>query len=134
MRDVWLGLADSVVAIHYAFMVYLVVGGFIAWRWRKTIVLHVLAAIWAVLIVTTKVPCPLTALQNQFRERAGEQPLSSSFINLYVRGTLFPSNQQTISQALLAVVIIVSWIGYRRLGRQKTLTKASKTDAPARTA
>jgi hypothetical protein len=126
VRNVWLGLADGVVAIHYAFMVYLVVGGFIAWRWRKTLVLHVLAAIWAVLIVTTKVPCPLTALQNQFRERAGEQPLSSSFINLYVRGTLFPSNEQTISQALLAVVIIASWIGYRRLGRRKESNVASE--------
>jgi hypothetical protein len=124
VRNVWLGLADTMVAIHYAFMVYLVVGGFIAWRWRKTIVLHVLAVIWAVLIVTTKVHCPLTAAQNHFRENAGERPLSSSFINLYIRGTAYPANQQMIAQIILGIVIIASWVAYRRLGRKTVVPTA----------
>jgi hypothetical protein len=119
VHSVWLALADTMVGIHYAFMVYLVVGGFIAWRWRKTIILHALAAIWAILIITTKVPCPLTALQNQFRERAGQPPLTSSFINLYVRGTLYPSQEQTLARILLAVVILVSCVGFLRLRRTR---------------
>lgn len=115
MDTMWRALADVVVGVHYAFLAYLVVGGFIAWRWRKTIWLHIAAAIWAVLIVVTKVPCPLTALQNHFRESAGQRPLSSSFINLYIRGTFYPANDQTLAQLAIAVVVLTSWFGYIRL-------------------
>src|SRR5690349_18667456 len=101
------------IGIHYSYMAYLVVGGFIAWRWRKTIWLHIAASIWAVAIIVTKVPCPLTALQNQFRENAGQRPLSTSFINIYVRGTLYPADHQTLSQLALALVIVISWVGFR---------------------
>jgi hypothetical protein len=114
----WRGLADVVVAAHYAFMVYLVIGGFVAWRWPKTIWAHVVTVAWAVLIVTTKVPCPLTALQNHFRESAGQRSLSDSFINVYIRGTFYPVDQQTLARVVLGVVIIASWIGFARLQRR----------------
>jgi hypothetical protein len=113
VNALWRGLADVMISVHYAYIAYLVVGGFIAWRWRKTIWLHIAAAIWAVAIIVTKVPCPLTALQNQFRENAGQHPLSTSFINLYVRGTLYPADHQTLAQLAIAVVILTSWIGFR---------------------
>jgi hypothetical protein len=119
---VWRILADGMVGIHYAYMGYMIVGGFIAWRWPKTIVLHVLAVVWAVLIVTTKIPCPFTALQNNFRERAGEGPLSDSFINVYIRGTFYPEGQQTLSRVVVGVVILGSWVGYYYLRRSRRLS------------
>jgi hypothetical protein len=100
-------------------MAYLLVGGFIAWRWPKTIWIHGVAALWAALIVTTKVPCPLTALQNHLRESAGQQPLSNSFINLYIRGTFYPADRQVVAQAATAVVVIASWVGFARLQRRR---------------
>jgi hypothetical protein len=116
---VWRVLADGIAGIHYAYIAYMIVGGFIAWRWPKTIVAHVLAVVWAVLIVTTKVPCPLTALQNNFRERAGDKPLSDSFINVYIRGTFYPEGQQTLSRVAVGVVILGSWAGYYYLRRAR---------------
>jgi hypothetical protein len=113
----WRGLADGVVGIHYAYMAYMLVGGFIAWRWPRTIWIHALAVIWAFLIIATKVPCPLTALQNQFRELAGGHALRNSFINIYIRGTFYPSDQQTIAQVATAAVIAASWIGYHYVRR-----------------
>ena len=110
----WRTLADVVVGIHYAFLGYLVVGGFIAWRWRKTIWVHVGAAVWGILIIVTKVPCPLTALQNQFRENAGMHSMGTSFINIYVRGTLYPADHETIAQLAIALVVLASWIGFVR--------------------
>jgi uncharacterized protein DUF2784 len=115
VNGIWRGLADLVVGVHYTYMAYLVVGGFLAWRWRRTIWLHVAAAIWAMLIIVTKVPCPLTALQNHFRENAGQRPLSSSFIDAYIRGTFYPADQQTLARLVIAVVVVGSWIGYLRL-------------------
>lgn len=114
MDSVWRVLADVVVGLHYAFLAYLVVGGFLAWRWRKTIWVHVGAAVWGVLIIVTKVPCPLTALQNQFRENAGLDSMGTSFINIYVRGTLYPADHESLAQLAIALTVLVSWIGFIR--------------------
>jgi hypothetical protein len=114
----WRGLAGIVVGVHYAYMGYLLVGGFLAWRLPRTIWVHAVATVWAVLIVTTKVPCPLTALQNRLRENAGERALPTSFIDTYVRGTLYPSGHQTLAQAVTAAVVIASWVGFVRRQRR----------------
>jgi hypothetical protein len=80
-------LADAVVPVHCGFLLYLISGGFLAWRWPRTIGLHLLAAVWGTLIVTTGMPSPLTALQDELREAGGEGPLHGwGFISLYVRG------------------------------------------------
>jgi hypothetical protein len=122
---VWRELADVVVGFHYAFMAFLVAGGFLAWRWRWLIWGHAVAVVWAILIVTTHIPCPLTALQNNLRETAGQQPLSDSFINLYIRGTFYPEGQQPLAQAVLGVVVIAAWIGFVRLGRAPQVASTS---------
>ncbi|MEO8888082.1 MAG: DUF2784 domain-containing protein [Jatrophihabitantaceae bacterium] len=117
MSTTWRYLADVVVGVHYSYVAYMIGGGFLAWRWRRTIWVHIVAVGWAVLIVTTKVPCPLTALQNNFRERAGQSPLGGSFVNTYLGGTFYPAGQQTLAQAAAGVVVLASWIGYRHLRR-----------------
>jgi Protein of Unknown function (DUF2784) len=127
MDTLWRELADGVAGLHYAFMAFLVVGGFLAWRWRWLIWVHVVAVVWAVLIVTTHIPCPLTALQNHLREMAGQRPLSDSFINLYIRGTFYPEGQQPLAQAVLGMVVLASWIGFQRRRRGRT-----PRDLPAR--
>lgn len=118
MNTAWRVLADVVVTAHYAYLVYLLIGGFLAWRWHKSIVAHVVAAVWAVLIVVTKVPCPLTSLQNNLRERAGQQPLSASFVDTYVRGTFFPTDRVGPAQALVGILVLMSWLGFVRAVRQ----------------
>jgi uncharacterized protein DUF2784 len=133
VNNVWYGLGDGIIAVHYAYLGYVLVGGFLAIRWPRTIAVHVLAVTWAVVIVTTKVPCPLTALQNQFRENAGGQPLSGSFIDLYVRGTFYPAGQQSAAQASLAVVVLASWIAFwhrHSSTRRTTTTVGLPTERP----
>ena len=105
-------LADGVAGVHYAYLAYLLAGGFVAWRWPRTIVLHATAAVWAVLIIATPVPCPLTAAQNALRERGGQLPLHDSFINTYIRGTFYPASHDTEIRVVVAGVVAVSWIGF----------------------
>ena len=119
MDTLWRALVYAVIGVHYAYMAYLVVGGFLAWRWPRTIWAHVAAVVWAALIVTTKVPCPLTAAQNHFRENAGQRPLGDSFINTYMRGTFYPADSQALAQAILAVVVVASWVWFVRLQRRR---------------
>jgi len=112
MHTVWGALVGGVIVLHYGYLAYLISGGFLAWRWPGSIVAHIAAAVWAVLIVVTKVPCPLTSLQNNLRERAGQRPLSGSFVEIYVRGTLFPADRIGLAQAVVAVIIVGSWFGF----------------------
>ncbi|HYR17789.1 MAG TPA: DUF2784 family protein, partial [Mycobacterium sp.] len=41
-------LVALTVAAHFAFVGYLVIGGFLAWRWPRTIALHVPVVLWGV--------------------------------------------------------------------------------------
>src|SRR5256885_5426216 len=43
-------LADAVVLVHAAFVAFVVLGGFLAWRWRWVVWLHVPCALWGVAI------------------------------------------------------------------------------------
>ena len=67
-------LADAVVVVHFAFVVFVAVGGLLAWRWPRVLVLHVPAVIWGVGIVTVGYECPLTPLERHLRELGGGEP------------------------------------------------------------
>jgi Protein of Unknown function (DUF2784) len=120
MQAFWRWLADGVAAVHLGYLGYLATGGFIASRWPRTIVAHVIAAGWGAVIVTTDAPCPLTALQNNLRERAGQDPLSASYIDTYVRGRLFPADRLGVVQGIVAVLVLVSWVGFGARTRRHT--------------
>lgn len=117
-------LADGIAGIHYGYLAYLVGGGFVAWRWPRTIVLHGLAAGWAVLVVVVEVPCPLTGAQNAMRELGGEPRLADSFINSYIRGTFYPSAHEAEARGAVAALVLVSWLGYLRLLLRRRASRA----------
>ena len=112
MQAFWRWLADGVAAVHLGYLGYLVSGGLIAWRFPRTITAHAMAATWGIVIVTTNAPCPLTALQNNLRERAGQPPLAAGYIDTYVRGRFFPAHRMGVVQGVVATAVIVSWIGF----------------------
>jgi hypothetical protein len=77
---VWL-----VAAAHFAFLIYLPVGGFLALRWRRTIWLHSAAVAWAAGSVLLRVSCPLTGIERLAREHAGMAALGpAGFIDHYI--------------------------------------------------
>jgi hypothetical protein len=74
-------LATLALVTHFAYLAYLVVGGFLAWRWPRTIWLHVGAAMWGVLVVAATLPCPLTWVEDWARLRGGEPALTKGFVD-----------------------------------------------------
>ncbi len=107
----WRLLADLIAAVHFGFLAYLLVGGFLAWRWPRTIFAHAVAAQCALLIVVVDVPCPLTGLQNALRERGGQRRLADGFIETYMRGTFYPAAYERASQLIVAALVLMSWVG-----------------------
>ncbi len=131
MPTLWRVLATASAGLHYLFLAYLILGGFLAWRVRRSIVLHLAAACWAVLILATEVACPLTSLQNVFRRRAGQDPVRGGFIEHYARGTLYPTGLDRAAQIVVAVTILLSWGGYVLSGRRRgSATAGGRTPQP----
>ncbi len=115
-------IADAVAVAHFGFLVYLLVGGFLAWRWPRTIWLHLATAMWGLGITVIGWECPLTHAENWARTRAGDEALpTTGFIDHYIAGVVYPHPYERVAQVAVAVVVVVSWVGFavRRRGRAR---------------
>jgi len=104
-----------VVVVHFAFVGYVVIGGFLALRWRRTIWLHIAAVIWGIAIAAKRVDCPLTWLERWARARAGMAPLPpDGFIAHYITGVIYPVGWVVGVQLVSFAVVALSWALYFR--------------------
>jgi hypothetical protein len=106
-------LADLVVAVHAVFVAFVVLGGFLAWRWRRLVMLHLPAAAWGALIEFAGWICPLTPLENALRLRAGHAGYTGGFIEHYLLSIMYPDDlTRTVQIVLGAVVVAVNAVAY----------------------
>ncbi len=104
-------LAELVMLLHFGFLAYVALGGFLAW-WRPLLIVpHAVAAAWGALTATIGIPCPLTAWENAARREAGEQGMSRGFIDTYLTGVVYPEEHLRAVQLLVAAVVLTSWAG-----------------------
>ena len=113
-------LADAVVLVHLGFLVFVTLGGFLAWRAPRVLPWHLAAAAWALGIVTVGWPCPLTGLENWLRELAGQQAYRGGFIDRYVVGVVYPREHERLAQAAVAATVVASYAGLLRGRRRRT--------------
>jgi Protein of Unknown function (DUF2784) len=110
---VWRVLVTLILLTHFAFLAYVVGGGFLAWRWPKALWPHVAAVTWGVLLISLHLSCPLTAAENSARGLAGEG-VDSGFVDHYVRGVIYPAHATSLARLACAVVVLISWLGVVR--------------------
>jgi len=113
-------LAEMVLVLHFAFVGYVVLGGFAAWRWPLALWPHLVAVTWAALGLLVPLACPLTGWQNALRRRGGLPDLPHGFIETYLVGPVLPSGQVVAARVAIGAVVALSWLGAlrsRRLGR-----------------
>ena len=65
-------LADGIVVLHFLFIAFVVLGGVLVLRWPRLAWVHLPAACWGAAIELSGWICPLTPLENRFRQAAGE--------------------------------------------------------------
>jgi hypothetical protein len=99
-------LADLVVALHFLFVVFVVLGGLLVLRWPKAAYVHVPAAIWGTAIEFAGWICPLTPLEQWLRRQAGDTGYSGGFIEHYILPLLYPSALTRNIQLLLGFLVI----------------------------
>lgn len=114
-------LADVTVVVHFAALLYIGLGGFLAWRWPKSIFVHVFFAAWGIAINTLPITCPLTATEDFFRRQQGLGPLPDGFNEYYIYGDLIPRGLLPVVAVVAILVLIVSYVGaYVRWRNRRT--------------
>jgi hypothetical protein len=116
-------LADLTLVVHFGFILFVVLGGFlVAWRgWVAWI--HVPTALWGALISLIGWTCPLTPLEIHFRRQAGEEGYTDSFIEHYLVSVIYPQGIGDLgwtligSAVLLINLLVYGWVVFRRRGK-----------------
>ena len=115
-------LADLVVGLHFLFVVFVVIGGLLVWRWRWVMWLHIPAAVWGALIELGGWICPLTPLEKSLRAKAGGAGYEGGFIEHYVLPVLYPGALTRETQVVLGVVVVAVNVGiYWLVARRQRL-------------
>jgi hypothetical protein len=119
---IWSALADTLVVFHFACTAFIVFGGFLAWRWRWIAFVHPLAFAWGCWIELSHAICPLTPLENHWRELGGEAGYQGGFLAHYLGRILYPPGltwhvQYLLAAALVAINVIAYWGVVRRWRR-----------------
>jgi hypothetical protein len=83
-------LADMVVLVHAAFVLFVVSGGVAVLRWPRLAWFHIPAALWGIIIEFGGCICPLTDLENLLRSMEGGTGYEVSFIAHYLEPILYP--------------------------------------------
>ena len=112
-------LADATLALHLVFILFVVFGGFLAWRKAAWAWVHLPAVAWVAFIEFTGTICPLTPLENALRERAGDAGYTGSFVDHYLLPVIYPAGltpqlQVALGFFVLALNVVIYWKIRRR--------------------
>ncbi len=109
-------LADAVVLVHLAFILFVAAGGLLVLRWPKLAWVHVPAVVWGALIELAGWICPLTPLENRLRAAAGDAAYAGGFIDRYIMPIVYPAGLTRGMQLALGIAVIaVNLLIYGRL-------------------
>lgn len=120
-------LADLIILVHIAFIVFVLFGGLLAFRWRWMPLAHLPAVVWGAAVEFFGWGCPLTPFENVLRRTGGGAGYSVSFIGRYLVPLVYPAEftrelQLLLGGAVLAANALVYFLVLRRvenLGRSQ---------------
>ena len=100
-------LADLLVVFHLVFILYVIAGALLIFKWPKTLWLHLPSCFWGITVELTGWICPLTPLEIQLRILAGEEGYTGSFIEQYLIPIIYPSGLTREVQMLLGGTVLI---------------------------
>ena len=98
--------ATLVAAIHFAFILFVIAGGFLVLRWPSLKWVHLPAAIWGALIEIGGWICPLTILENAMLRKAGAAGYDGGFIAHHIFRLIYPQGLTRGMEFAIAVFVI----------------------------
>ena len=108
--------ANAVAIVHFAFILFVVLGGLLVLRWPALRWLHIPAAVWGALIEIGNWTCPLTFVENALLRRAGQAGYDEGFIAHHIFGLIYPSGLTRGMEFSIAVLVtVINIVIYRKV-------------------
>jgi hypothetical protein len=117
---IWQILADGVVFLHLAFILFVILGGILVVYRPKALWLHVPCVVWGVMVELSGFICPLTPIENYLRIHAGQTPYIGDFVIHYIEPAIYPEGLTRELQIMMGFVVILSnvllygWLFFRK--------------------
>ncbi len=99
--------ADLVLVVHVGFVLFVLFGGFLMFRWPRLMWLHLPAVIWGAFVEFSGSVCPLTPLENWLRAQAGNTTYTGDFIIRYLTVILYPEGLTHDLQIFFGAMVLV---------------------------
>ena len=114
-------LADIVVILHFAFVLFVIFGGLLVLRWPRLAYVHLPVALYGALIELVGWICPLTPLEKRLRESAGLQGYQGGFVEHYILPVLYPAGlTREVQWGLGMLVIGINVVIYTVVARKRS--------------
>jgi Protein of Unknown function (DUF2784) len=100
-------LANLVLGVHFAFVVFSVLGGFLA-LWKRWVAwLHIPSVLWSSFVNLFSHVCPLTPIENRFRRLAGQAGYEGGFIQHYVAPLVYPGGMPRRMELIAGYSVLI---------------------------
>jgi len=103
---VFAALAFVTVLLHLAFILFVIFGGFLVSRRPRLAPVHLACAAWGAYVSLANRLCPLTPLENWFRQRGGGSGYRGDFIEHYLLAVIYPTGLTATTQRVLGFTVI----------------------------
>lgn len=103
-------LADVVLLLHLLFILFVIFGGLLVFKWLRLAWLHIPMATWGMLISLFGWVCPLTPLEKYLRSMAGLGGYEGGFIGHYLLPIIYPG-ALTREMAIGMGIFVLVWNG-----------------------
>ena len=100
-------LADAVVVVHLVFIIFVLLGGVFVVKWRSLVFVHIPAVLWGAWVEFQGWICPLTPLENWFRQKAGLGGYQNGFIDQYLVPLIYPAGLNREWQMIFGALVII---------------------------
>ena len=104
-------IGNAAMLLHFAFLCYVVFGGFLALIRPKAFWPHLFVAAYALGIVLIDWPCFLTETENWARSNTGREVMEFGFIDHYLTDVVYPRKHLFTSRVVIAAIVGASSAG-----------------------
>lgn len=99
-------LADLTLIVHLSFILFILFGGLLAFRWPRIVWLHLPTVAYGAAIEFIGWVCPLTPLEVWLRRTAGQQGYEGSFVENYLVPIIYPAGLTPTVQIVLGSIVL----------------------------
>jgi hypothetical protein len=100
-------MADLIVVIHLLTVGFVIGGGLLVLRWKRAAFVHLPIVAWVIFAECFHKTCPLTYLENWFRERGSMDTYQGDFVAHYLMPVLYPDALTPTIQIMIGVGVLV---------------------------